>query len=591
MNLRPYQQEAHDAAVNWLRSSTEPCLIEAATGAGKSLIISALAGTLLEKSRGKRVLCLQPSKELLEQNFEKYIRSGGDASVFSASVGTTSLRFPVIYGTPVSVKNKIHRFGADFCAVILDEAHINTPTIRHIVDDLRAKNPLLRVVGMTATPYRMGSGYIYAVDDRGRRLSAGYARDPYYAKLVYRIDARALIGMGYLTQPVISDIGQDHYDTINLALNSRGQFDAADIDQAYHGHGRKTAHIVADVVARSAGRQGVMFFASTVRHAEEVRASLPPSMSAIITGATPKQQREAILRDFKGRRLKYVVNVSVLCVGFDAPHVDVIALLRATESVSLLQQMVGRGLRISEGKEDCLVLDYAQNLERHCPDGDIFAPTVKASAGASGGSEIEAQCEECATVNLFSARKNEDGFEIDAHGYFVDLNGARVPTKYGFMPAHYGRRCLGETKSGQCTYRWTYKKCTECDAENDIAARYCADCKSELIDPNEKLKANFIRHKSDPTEVQTDEILGYQAIETLSRAGNEMIRLEISTPYRTFCVFVMKTPKTADQRKALALLEQVEYSPQTVTYRKDPDSGFYRILGFDEPCEKEPCEV
>ena len=588
MTLRPYQQDAHDAAINWARSSTEPCLIEAATGAGKSLIISALARTLHQMSGGKRVLCLQPSKELLEQNFEKYIRAGGDASVFSASVGVTSLRFPVIYGTPLTVKNKIHRFGADFCAVILDEAHINTPTIRHIVDELRAKSPLLRVVGMTATPCRMGSGYIYAVDSRGRALSPDYARDPYYAKLVYRIDARALIGMGYLTPPIVSDIGQDHYDTINLALNSRGQFDAADVDQAYHGHGRKTAHIVADVVARSADRRGVMFFAATVRHAEEIMASLPPALSAIITGTTPKQLRANILGDFKRQRLKYIVNVSVLTTGFDAPHVDVIALMRATESVSLLQQMVGRGLRIADEKSDCLILDYAQNIERHCPDGDIFAPDVRTKGGGGGGEEMEAQCEECATVNVFSARKNEDGFEVDEHGYFVDLNGARIPTKHGFMPAHYGRRCRGETPRGQCTYRWTHKKCGECNAENDISARYCSDCKSELIDPNEKLKANFIRHKSDPTEVQTDEILGYQAIETISRAGNEMIRVEISTPYRTFCVFVMKSPKTSEQRKSLALIEQIESSPQTVTYRKCPDSGFYRILGFDEQVEEEP---
>jgi len=107
-----------------------------------------------------------------------------------------------------------------------------------------------------------------------------------------------------------------------------------------------------------------MFFAATVQHAEEVYASLPPEISAILTALTGKTKRKKIIASFKRQEIKYLVNVGVLTRGFDADHVDVIAILRATESVALLQQIIGRGLRIREGKEDCLILDYA---EKHRP--------------------------------------------------------------------------------------------------------------------------------------------------------------------------------------------------------------------------------
>lgn len=583
MKLRPYQQAAHDAAITWVKRNTEPCVIEAATGAGKSHIISALAKTLHQLSGGKHILCLQPSKELLEQNYAKFVHTGDNSSMFSASVGITSLRWPVVYGTPMTVKNKIHRFGSQFCVVILDECHSITPTIKHIIEELQGKNSHVRVIGLSATPYRLGTGYLYAKDDKDRLLDENQARDPYFKKLVYKIGARQLIAEGFLTQPVISETGQEHYDTLGLQLNSRGQFDAKDVDRAYMGHGRKTAAIVHDVVTRSQDRQGVLFFAATVRHAQEILASLPPGLSAIVTGETPKDERASILRRFKRKELKYIVNRDVLTVGFDAPHIDVIALCRATESVGLLQQMIGRGLRIDDGKTECLVMDYAQNIERHCPDGDLFAPVIRVRKAKGEREPIEAHCPECSAVNVFSARDNTDGFQIDKNGYYIDLFGQRVQTEFGFMPAHYGRRCLNEP----CTYRWTSKSCPTCNGDNDITARYCSHCKAELIDPGEKLKIDFAHFKSDPTKLQTDEIISFVSGKTMSRSGNECLRADIVTPYRSFSVWCManaKYPRAVRDYERLATLDD---SPQTVTYKKE-DSGFYRILAFNEQPDEEP---
>lgn len=594
MKLRPYQQEAVDAIMSWVRTTTEPCLIEAATGAGKSLIVAEIAKQV-HKASQKRVLCLAPSAELVLQNREKYIATGNPASLFSASAGSVSLKHPVVFGTPMTVKNKLSRFGGDFAMVILDEAHGLTPTVKAIIDSIRSKNERLRVVGMTATPYRMGDGYIYKLNPDDKPVLA--TRDPYFMKMVYQIGARMLIEQGFLTEPVLGQLGAGGYETKHMELNSRGQFDAADIDRAYHGHGRKTAAIVADIVAQAKDRKGVMIFAATVQHAQECMASLPPGLSAIVTGETPAEERKRIIKAFKEQRIKYIVNVAVLTTGFDAPHVDVVALLRATESVGLLQQIIGRGLRLSDGKQDCLILDYAENIDRHCPDGDIFDPQIKAGPLAGDSETITCICPGCGTENEFKARKNEEGFEVDENGYFVDLDGNRIETDHGEMPAHYGRRCqaMHRVTGGhfvQCAERWTSKECPSCAADNDIAARFCSECRAEIVDPNEKLRLDFKALKKDPTKIQTDEVIDWRVTDNISRSGNETWKIDWTTPYRSFTTWTMKKPKGPqslhDHQMLLIASESLSVQPKTITYRKDSSSGFYRIMDYNREPDREP---
>lgn len=592
--LRPYQSAAHKAVMAWVRKSVDPCLVDAPTGSGKSHIISAIAEDLHTISGGKKVLCLAPSAELVTQNREKYLATGNPASIMSASAGANCMRHAVVFGTPGTVKNRIRAFGRDFCAVVLDEAHRITPTVKAIIERLREQNPKLRVIGLSATPYRLGSGYIYDMDEYGKPMGEHACKEPYFTALVYSIQAKELIDNGYLTAPVIGEIGADSYETLGLELNRMGNFNSAEVDRAFHGHGRKTSRIIADVVAKSKDRNGVMIFAATVQHAQECMASLPTGLSAIVTGATPKDERSRILARFKAKEIKYLVNVSVLTTGFDAPHVDVIAILRATESVSLLQQIIGRGLRIDDDKDDCLVLDYAENLERHCPDGDIFNPEIKAGMASGESAYIEAECAECGTTNTFSARKNPDQFEIDDYGYFVDLAGARIETDHGPMPAHYGRRCQGLIKRGathvQCAHRWTSKECPHCAADNDIAARYCAECRGEIIDPNEKLRIEFKEFKKDPTRIQTDRVVDWETKPVVSRKGNECLVVTFQTEYRSFSVWYHPYAERGRLRaEYLQLMDATESGvemPNTVTYQKDGDSGFYRVFDFNRQADE-----
>lgn len=585
---RDYQQNAHDAVIEWVKRSTEACVIEAPTGAGKSVIIAMLANTLTNISKGKHVLCLAPSAELVTQNRAKYLATGEPASIYSASAGQKCLKHPVVFATPGTFKSKARAVGGKFCAVVLDEAHRITPTVQAIIEDMRLSNPNLRVIGLSATPYRLGTGYIYQTDETGRAYGPDKALNPYFAARVFTISAKELLGRGFLTPPVIGKINAENYETLHLELNKRGQFDSGDVDRAFIGHGRKTALIVADVVAQARDRHGVMLFAATVQHAKEVLDSLPPSLSAIITGETPKSERDSIIERFKAQELKYLVNVDVLTTGFDADHVDVIALLRATESVSLLQQIIGRGLRIRHGKDDCLVLDYAQNIDRHCPDGDVFNPQIKTKVSTGESVAIDVKCPLCSTKLEFTARPNPDNYDIDDNGYF-SLYGQQVETEHGPMPAHFGRRCYGLVSIGrglmdQCSYRWTSKPCPECNEPNDIAARYCCECRAELVDPNDKLIADFKAAKKDPHRVQIDRLIGYEINDTVSQSGQEYKVVQFNTEYRSFPKRYMPWMRR-EWASFVKATQDGTITPETITYRKNEKTNFYDVLAFNMPAD------
>lgn len=605
MKIKPrwYQQEAHDLTMAWIKKCFDPCLIEAPTGAGKSIIVAMLAHTL-NKASGKKILCLAPSKELVQQNREKYLLTGEPASMFSASAGAKETRHSVVFGSPLTVAKSIDRFGSQYAAVIIDEAHGITPTIIEIVNKMREKNPKLRIIGLSATPYRLGTGYIYANHYAHGAVSEEQAIDPFFSMLVYSIDARMLIAEGFLSQPVFKTT-EECYDTSGLTLNRMGLFDAATVDKAFVGQGRKTSVIVNDIIERSRDKKGVMIFAATIQHANEIMDSLPKELSALVTGKNTKQEREQAIRDFKKKRIKYLVNVAVLTTGFDASHVDHVAIMRATESVGLLQQIIGRGLRVEPGKTECLISDYAENIERHCPDGDVFSPEIKARRKLES-TPISVCCPSCGYENEFARRPNPDEFEIDSEGYFIDLAGSRILADEDKpLPAHYGRRCKGWSivagRMEQCAHKWSFKLC-ECGAENDIAARYCTTCKSEIIDPNTRLKIEAIKIANDPYRIRTADVQMWNISRHKGKDGKPdslMVEYMIEcapsslrdwyhpqsdsawllSKWNKFCLAVFGeqglTLEQAIERKYDAM------QPSKVMYQKRKNSKYFEVVGFD----------
>lgn len=602
MTLRWYQQEAFDAAVAWMRRCVDPAVIELPTGSGKSHVVSAIAEWSHHES-GKKVLCLAPSKELTEQNFEKYQSTGNPASYYSASLGR-SMAHPVVYGTPQTVINDIRYFRDQFGVVVVDECHETTPTIRKIISSIREQNPRLRVIGLTATPYTMQQGYIYTHDEDGNPTQS---EDAYYKRLIYRLTARTLIDEGFLTPPNL-DPTTESYDTSALEVARTGLFTSASIERAFEGKGRLTADIVADVVRHAQDRMGVMIFAATVQHAKEIMESLPPQLSRMIGGDVNmgKAERETLVRDFKAQRFKYLVSVGTLTRGFDATHVDVVAILRATESPGLLQQIIGRGLRLHEGKADCLVLDHAGNIERHGLHDDLFTPEVRIPKRSEKGEPLAVACQQCGTVNQFTARPNPDGFALSDDGYFLDLDGNYIETTSGAIPSHYGRRCFGQIIVGghveRCAYRWSSKECPSCAHHNDIAARYCEKCSEEIIDPNEKLQLEFQRMKSDPQALTTDAVRSWKVQQWTSNAGNATVRIDYVTDYARFPIWYsprINKSLWADLCSAVfgKMCPSVELfvehhqkgrMPETITAVKPKGSRYYRAYAHNRPEDKLP---
>jgi len=604
---RYYQKEAHDSVMSWLRKSIEPCLISATTGAGKSIIISMIAKTLHDLSGGKRILCLAPSKELVEQNAEKYKALGYECSIYSASIGK-SLRHQVVFATEGTFKKIAKRMGHEFAGVIIDECHKITNTIKTVISDLKEGNPSIRVCGLSATPYRLNDGYVFRYWADGRPVDQDQTKDPYFHTCVYDITANQLIKEGFLTQPHADPNHAESYDTSGIKRHTEKEY-----EQVFEGKGRKTYEIIKDVVAHSSGRMGVMIFAATVQHAQECMESLPKDNSRIIGGDInmSKAERQKIVNDFKDRKYKYLVNVATMTTGVDFTHVDVIAILRATESASLLQQIIGRGMRLHPEKSDCLVLDYAGNIERHQLEDDLFSPIIQARHNKKG-EPMDVPCPLCSTINTFGMRKNPDEFGIDGDGDFIDLAGNKIMAENDTpFPAHYGRRCFGYSLhkgvSNRCEHRWSIKECHECGHENDIAARYCEECKAELVDPSEKLQLEFKRMKADPHTRSTDEVKAFALVKHISKAGNETLKATYVTEYATFDIWYSPDSHIQFLRNLYEDFSKAYFNgkvcptvdmfienkdkgcpPRTITYQRNKAKKYYNAFGHNLPADKEP---
>lgn len=461
--LRPYQKESVDAVIAHFRKERSPAVIVLPTGAGKSLVIAELARI----AKG-RVLVLAHVKELVEQNHSKYISFGLNAGIFSAGLKRKETTQKVIFGSIQSVINaekKDEDFFSDFTLVVIDECHrVNMEgetQYFQVIDKLRQSNPEICILGLTATPYRHGYGWIYQIHKKKNDQKTSEER--FFRYCLYELPLRYMINHKYLTPPVVIDAPVAAYDFSELKLVN-GKYSTEDVENALKSQERITPTIIKNIVELSRDRLGVMIFTSSVRHAREVLDYLPMG-SALVTGETDADERFEIIEAFKAQKIKFLVNVSVLTTGFDAPHVDVIALLRPTESVSLYQQIVGRGLRLFPDKKDCLILDYTGLVH------NLFHPEIDDDKPHKNSVIVPILCPQCGHENQFWGTVEHDE-----------------------VVEHFGRRCTGVFENpgngewAECGYRFRFKVCGACGAENDIAARICRECDIELVDPDKKLK-------------------------------------------------------------------------------------------------------
>jgi DNA repair protein RadD len=390
MQLRPYQQEAVTAVYEHLRARDDnPCIV-IPTGGGKTPVIATICRDALMHWDG-RVVVLAHVKELLEQAADKLLHIAPDVplGIYSAGLRRKDLRYAVTVAGIQSIWKRAGDLGR-VDLILVDEAHMvpaeDDGMYRQFIADAKAVNPNVRIIGLTATPYRMKSGPI-----------CGSAPTSILNHVCYEVGVRELIVQGYLS-PLKSKAGSQKPDTSDLHVRA-GEFIASEVEDLMDKDGLVEG-ACAEIVEHTTppqDRRATLIFASGIRHGQHIVETLRRRHGVecgFVSGGTPDGVRSAILNRFRAGGeggLKYLCNVNVLTTGFDAPHIDCVALVRPTMSPGLYYQMVGRGFRLHPGKADCLVLDFGGNVLRH---GPVDAIRVEELGKGTGEAPVK-ECPQC----------------------------------------------------------------------------------------------------------------------------------------------------------------------------------------------------
>lgn len=400
MILRPYQRTAVDSVYGHLRTRDDnPCVVIPTAG-GKTPIIATICQDAVSLWRG-RVLVLAHVRELLEQTALKLQEICPEVFVglYSASLKRRETLASVVVAGIQSAFRQASELGY-FDLVLIDEGHMlpaeGEGMYRRLLADLRATNPLVRIVGFTATPYRLDSGLLCGPDN-------------ILNTICFEVGIKELIRDGYLCPPVSkAGVRKPNVEVISIRA---GEFVAAEAE-AVMDEDWLVESACAEIIACTHNRRACLIFACGVRHGQHVVREFQRHGIAcgFINGDTPPDERDRQIAAFRSGQLKYLCNVRVLTTGFDAPNIDCVAILVPTMSPGLLVQMVGRGFRLHPDKVDFLILDFGGNILRHGPIDQITAASI---TRAGSGPAPAKECPEChELIAAGYARCPSCGFEF-----------------------------------------------------------------------------------------------------------------------------------------------------------------------------------
>jgi len=383
--LRDYQQRAIDQLYSWFGDNPngDPCLI-LPTGAGKSHIVAALCKNAVQSWPGTRILMLSHVKELISQNAEKMRQHWPNAplGIYNSALNRREVD-AITFGSIQSLHKKAIIIGKRDL-VIVDECHKidnkERGQYRELIKQLHDINPAMRVVGLTATPYRTGQGKLNEGDDA------------LFCDLIEPVTVRELVERGFLA-PLKSKLTTAIIDTSQVKKRG-GEFIRGQLESASDAI---TKQAIAEIIARAGDRKHWLLFCSGVEHAKHCASELnAQGISAnYLNGGMSDKERDAMLDDFSAGKFQALTNCDILTTGYDFPDIDLIAFLRPTMSPSLYVQMAGRGMRLKSHTDHCLVLDFAGNVERHGPIVDVQPPK---KAGEGGGEAPAKACPVCAEL-------------------------------------------------------------------------------------------------------------------------------------------------------------------------------------------------
>lgn len=356
--LRDYQQEASNAAIRFFNTENDRNgLLVLPTGAGKSLVIANIAYRL-----NSPLLVLQPSREILQQNYDK-LRSYGveDCSVYSASLKKKEIS-RITFATIGSIINVKEDF-SHFKYIIVDEAHVVNAKGGMYCDFF--DNVKRKILGLTATPYRLCSTRDQYGQPHCILKFLTRTRPRVFHDVVYKVDVGTLAVRGYLSKVEYFDLSIINQS--KLKRNTTGMdFDDKGLQNTYMqaDFSSYILSIVKRLMCPKVGgyRRGILVFTKFLDEARWLCEKLPSC--GLVCGETPSQERQEMIDMFKRGCIDVMVNVGVLTTGFDCPELDTVVMARPTMSLALYYQIIGRGIRPHKSKKSLWFVDLCGNIQR-----------------------------------------------------------------------------------------------------------------------------------------------------------------------------------------------------------------------------------
>jgi len=386
MKLREYQAEAIQSIYDWFEAGKNAPLIVTPTGSGKSVILAEFIRRACTEYHDTNILVVTHVKELVDQDAKaiKRVWPHAPVGVYSAGLGKRQLK-QVTVASVQSIYNK-PQFHGRFDLIIVDEAHLiphkSDGMYRKLLDASLKANPYTKLIGLTATPYRLDSGVLHEGDGA------------LFDGISYEANVADLIEQGFLCR-----LTSKHGADVDLSgvRTVGGEYNLGQLGERMSAM-KLIEHHADLIVERCAQRQSWLIFSVTVEHASQMSAALTRRgiPTSYVSGEMPNGERDAKIAAFKSGELRALVNCAILTTGFDHPATDAVVMLRPTLSPGLYVQMVGRGLRLHEAKQDCLVLDFGGNVRRHGFIDQVSAPR-KGKKGPPGEAPVK-QCPTCGSL-------------------------------------------------------------------------------------------------------------------------------------------------------------------------------------------------
>lgn len=431
--LRDYQAYAIKSVFEYFKTKTGNPIIGLPTGTGKSLVIADFIRQALAMYAKQKILILTHVKELVEQSYDELVGiwPQAPAGIYSAGIGRKDTIQNVIFCGIASVAKNIAAFGR-VDLIIIDECHLvslnDESMYLKVIAALKEMNPYLKVIGLTATPWRQGQGLL----TNGGGL---------FTDICFNATDMAsfnwFIREGYLL-PLVSKQTQTILDVSGVHLKM-GEYDQKELDIVVN-KDEITYAALQEAITYAHDRRSWLVFATSLEHAAKICQMLQylGISSRVVHSKMPKGERDTNIADWKALKYTAIVNMGVLTTGINHPALDLIVMLRPTMSTVLWIQMLGRGTRplfvkgyditTREGrlasiaaseKQNCRVLDFSGNIKRLGPINDPVIPRKK---GEKKGEAPVKICDDCGSYNHISARhcggypyKTEEGCGAEFH--------------------------------------------------------------------------------------------------------------------------------------------------------------------------------